>query len=242
MKLGAKIFSKKDIELLEKVINKVDFIETMAIRSQNYDFLKSYGKNIVIHAEHQRFGTNPADSSKYARNTKSINFALRLADRLNAGKVICHPGRISNRNCSEKTAINFFKNINDERILIENLYSPSCSGRPIDGLCAVPESTEKFLKQTGKRLCLDFSHAILSAIIEKMPDYNAFIKPYLEMKPAHFHFSDILIRKKKDHLHLGGGNLDIGYYKKIFPKRAEITLETRNNAETLLDDIKLLNG
>ena len=116
------------------------------------------------------------------------------------------------------------------------------NGRILEGFCAVPESTEKFLKQAGKRLCLDFSHAILSAVIEKMPDYNAFIKPYLKMKPEHFHFSDVLIKEEKDHLHLGEGNLDIGYYKKIFPENSEITLETRNNAETLLEDIRILKS
>jgi len=72
MKIGAKIFGVKDKPFLDKVADKVDFIETMAIQGQDYSFLKNYGKKIVLHAEHQEFGINPADASKHAENIKSI--------------------------------------------------------------------------------------------------------------------------------------------------------------------------
>lgn len=242
MKLGAKIFGKRDIDFLEKVINKIDFIETMAIHNQDYEFLRNYGKKIVIHAEHQQFGINPADSLKYRRNIESMELSMKLADELKVEKVICHPGLISNKNCSEKTAINFFNNINDERVLIENLPLINYNGRHINALCPTPESTENFLNNTNKKLCLDISHAIISSLANNRADYNEFISPYLALKPQHFHFSDIILEKKRDHLHLGEGNLDMGYYKKILPENAEVTLETRNNAAKLLDDIKILKS
>ncbi|MFH0831651.1 MAG: TIM barrel protein [archaeon] len=242
MNLGAKIFGIKDKKFLDEVAGSIDFIEVMAIRSQNYDFLKDYEKKIVIHAEHQLFGINPADSAKYSKNLKSIEFAMNLADSLNAKKIVCHPGAISNSSCSEEIAINFFRKIDDRRILVENLPPLNYQGRAINSLCSVPEKTENFLKKTGKNLCLDISHAILSALARNKTDYNEFIKPYLELNPAHFHFSDILLEKKRDHLHLGEGNLDIGYYRKILPKNADITLETRNKASKLLDDIGMLKS
>src|SRR3989338_1038630 len=241
MKLGAKIFLKRDIDFLEKVIDQIDFIETIAIHSQDYSFLKKYGKKIVIHAEHQSFGPNPADSMKSKRNLESITFALELADELKASKVICHPGIISNKNCNEKTAINFFKKINDERILIENLPLLDYRGRAIDALCSLPEPTAAFLEKSSKKLCFDISHAIISALAKNRADYNEFLTPYLALNPSHFHFSDILLNKKRDHLHFGEGNLDTDYYRKLFQNNAEVTLETRNNAAKLLDDIKILN-
>lgn len=242
MKLGAKISGKKEMSFLEKVIGSIDFIEIIARRNQDYDFLKNFGKKIVIHVEHQVLGINPADNSKYSRNLETIIYALKLADELKANKVVCHPGIILNPNCSEEVAINFFKSINDDRILIENMPLLNYRGRVIDALCALPAETETFLKKSNKKLCLDISHAIVSALIKDKADYNEFIMPYLELKPVHFHFSDVLLEKKRDHLHFGEGNLNIGYYKKILPEDAEITLETRKNAEKVLDDIRIIKS
>lgn len=240
MKIGAKIFSLKDKPFLDKTAEKVDFIETMAIQGEDYDFLKNYNKKIVLHAEHQEFGINPADASKYSENLKSINFALELADKLNAEKIVCHAGLIENENCSEETALSFFRNIKDNRILIENLPLIDYNGKQIATLCSVPEQTEIFLKNCNKKLCFDISHAIISAIIAGKKDYNEFIKPYLNFNPSHFHFSDVLFKEAKDHLNLGEGNLNIEFYKKLIPKDAEVTLETNNDAENVLNDIRIM--
>ncbi len=242
MKIGIKIFGLKEKSFLDEISDKIDFIETMVIQGRDYHFLKNYDKKIVLHAEHQQFGINPADSSKYNRNLESLEFALNLADELKTEKVVCHPGIISNRNCSEETAIDFFNNIDDERILIENLPLLNYRGRTIDALCALPAETENFLKKSNKKLCFDVSHSIISALVKNKADYNEFIIPYLELKPAHFHFSDILLEKRRDHLHFGEGNLDIDYYRKILPEYAEVTLETRNNTEKALNDINLLKS
>ncbi len=242
MKIGAKIFGIKNKPFLDKIAEKVDFIEIMAIQGQDYSFLKSYGKKIALHAEHQEFGINPADASKNNENTKSINFAFELAGRLDAGKIICHAGAIENENCSEETAIEFFRNIKNNRILIENLPLIDYNGRRIDALCSMPEQTETFLERCNKRLCFDIPHSIISTIAKGKKDYNDFIKPYLKLKPSYFHFSDILLEKAKDHLNLGKGNLNIEFYKKLIPKDAEVALETNSNniAENFLNDIRIM--
>lgn len=242
MKIGIKIFTEKDEPLLKKLLQKTDFIETMAVQGQDYSFLKNYSRKIVIHAEHQQFGVNPADSSKTEENLKSINFAVELANSLNAEKIICHPGFIANKNCSEKNAIDFFKKINDKRVIIENMHSLGYNINPITALCTTPESTEKFLKQTGNGFCLDISHAVVAALLLKKKNYNEFITPFFKLKPLHFHFSDVSIKKILDHLALGEGNLDIESYKKLIPENAEVTLETAVNAEKLLNDIRIMNA
>lgn len=241
MKIGAKVYGTKDRAFLNTIAEKVDFIETMAIRGADYSFLKRYNKKIVVHAEHHFFGVNPADPAKYKDNLNSINFALKIADKLNAEKVIAHAGVIWNEKCSEETAISFFKELKDRRILIENipLYF---QGRYVKGLCATPKSTAEFIKLTDKKFCFDITHAILSAILLHKKDCNEFMMPYLKLNPSHFHFSDLSFRKLQDHFNLGEGDLDIGFYKKIIEGHSQVTLETAIDIEKVLNDIRMMRA
>lgn len=239
---GVKIFSIKDKAFLDRVAENADFIETMAIRGENYDFLESYNKRIVIHAEHQGFGVNPADPDKHEQNLASISFALKLADRLDAKKIICHAGSIVNEGCNEEASISFFKEIKDKRILLENLRLLGSPKKPAIQICFTPEEMMKFQKVANKGFCLDFTHAILSAVILGKKDCNEFINAFLKMNPRHFHFSDIKFIKLKDHLNFGDGDLDIEFYKKILPDNSDVTLETTLDADKVLNDLKIMKA
>jgi sugar phosphate isomerase/epimerase len=240
MKIGVKIFGLKDKKFLDEVIKEADFIETMAIRGGDYSFLKKYQKKIVIHAEHNSFGINPANPLREKENNESINFALKTADLLNAEKIICHPGFLENDKCSEQISIDFFKEIEDERIIIENLPLIDYYGKYIKSLCYNPSSCENFIKKTENGICLDFTHAILSAILLGKKDQNEFVNGYLKMNPRHFHFCDMKLAKLKDHINLGDGDLDIEHYKRLIRKDCEVTLETTDNAASVKRDILIM--
>ena len=143
MKIGVKTYNNP--EFLKELENKVDFFEVMAIRNNNYDFIKEFSLPIIIHAEHQSFEINNADKNKIDLNQESINFAIKIANSCNAKKIIIHPGTTNNNTSSKEQAINFLKNFNDTRILIENLISSNNS------LGYSPNEIEEFMIKTKKR-------------------------------------------------------------------------------------------
>ncbi|MFH1249142.1 MAG: TIM barrel protein [archaeon] len=242
MKAGVKIFGIKDQQFLDEAVENADFIETMAIRGGNYEFLKSYNKPIVIHAEHRDFGINPADYSKSAINSASLDFAIKTADMLDAKKIICHPGVLEDKNCSEQTSVDFFKNIKDKRVIIENLPLIDYNGKYTKSLCYDLLSSAEFLQKVGKGLCLDFTHAILSAILLGKKDQDEFVIGYLKMNPKHFHFCDMKLAKLKDHLSLGEGDLNVIHYKKLIGKGCEVTLETTTSAAKVKRDVSIMKA
>ena len=155
MKIGIKTFD--DAFFLENLKEKADFIEIMAIEGNNYDFLKKFSLPIVIHAQHENFGINNSDKTIYQKNLNSINFAKKIADLINAKKIILHPGALLNENHSKQQSIQFMGEIKDKRILIENLPAKK-------NICSTPNQTKDFLKQTNLGFCLDINHAIETAI------------------------------------------------------------------------------
>lgn len=239
MKIGVKTFSNPDY--LKKFENKVDFFEIMAIETNNYDFIKELKLPIVIHSQHRVFGVNVADKKKEKANLSSIKFAKKIADLSNARKIIIHPGEIENENCSLKQAISFIKNIDDNRIIIENVSSEA----EVTRLCTTPLETKKFLKATGKEFCFDINHAIWAAVLLK-EDYIKFVKEFLKLKPVHYHFGGQKIKNlnlkwyEREHLTIRESDFDLKEVLKLIPKDAEITLETTTNIEKTMDDIRIM--
>jgi len=218
MKIGVKTYDNE--EFLDYFKDKADFFEVQAIQTNNYDFLKKYSLPIIIHAEHHvNAGINPADKTLINQNLKSINFAIKLADQVNAKKIIFHPGMIRDANCSQEQAINFIKNIPDDRILIENL--PAMPYR----LGKTPKELKEFLQKTGKKFCFDLSHAIVTANILKL-DKERIIEDFLKLNPVHFHLSGQNWDADTDHhWSFKDSNIDFKNILKFYPKDAEITLE-----------------
>lgn len=238
MKFGVKTFSNN--EFLKAFENTADFFEIQAIEKNNYDFLKKFKLPLVIHAQHQEFGINNADKSIFQKNLKSINFARKLADKYNAKKIILHPGDLLNKDCSEKQAISFIKNLEDKRIIIENLSNPKTS------LCTTPEQTKKILKQTKAGFCFDINHTIVTSLKLKK-DYMQMIKKFIKLKPVHYHLggqkiSRFIKSKDKTHLSFKNSNIDLGKILKLIPKNVQITLEVTTNIKKTQYDLNLIKG
>lgn len=159
MKIGVKTFDSENF--LKHFENKADFFEIMAVQKNDYSFLKKFSLPIVIHAEHERFGINSSDISKKEENLKSLNFAIKVANLANSKKIIAHPGSVEkgNPNSSIKNSIDFYREIDDERILIENVSDEGTLPNFIR-LCRTAKEAKKFIKETRKGFCFDVNHAL----------------------------------------------------------------------------------
>jgi endonuclease IV len=235
MKLGVKTFDNP--KFLKYFENKADFFEIMASQKVNYSFLKDFSLPMVIHAEHMGFNMNPADKTKKDINLKSINYAIKIANLANSKKIIFHPGVIENKNCSFEEAVSFINNIQDERIIIENLPLKEESSI---SLCSTPKNTKKLLKETGKGFCFDVNHSILTSIFLKK-NLNYFTKEFLKINPTHFHIGGQKIKFPfKDHLSFKNSELNIKEILDLYPKNAEITLETETDIKSVDFDLEYI--
>ncbi len=233
MKIGVKTYG--DENFLKPFEDKVDFFEIMAVQENDYSFLKNFCLPMVIHAEHQVYGSNPADISKKKSNLKSVNFARRLADKVNAEKIIVHPGDLYDSKCSLKNSIDFFNEINDDRICIENLSERKTRTR----LCVCPSDLETFLYETKKKFCFDINHA--GELKNVNGDYS-FIKNYLRLNPKHYHIGGQRLSKSNDHICLEDSELDLKKILSYYPYNAEITLETEVDIEKTKKDVEIIRN
>jgi len=238
MKFGVKNYDNE--KFFNYLKDKADFIETMAIQGRDYSFLKDFPVPVVIHAEHQAFGINPADLSKREENLNSINFAKKIADLTGAKKIIVHPGIIKNgnKNCSMKNAVAFFKEIKDDRILVENLFENEYGVLNGEGLCGTPWKTKRFLKKTGVGFCFDINHAI-AGMKDFKENYN-FIRRYLKLNPAHYHIGGQKKKVSVFHLYFKDSELDLKKILSYYPKDIEITLETGTDEKIMEEDLETI--
>jgi endonuclease IV len=234
MKIGVKTFD--DENFLKPFENKVDFFEIMAVQGNDYSFLKNFSLPMVIHAEHQGFGMNPADLTKRKQNLKSVNFARKIADLAKAKKIIVHPGEIEsgNNNCSLENSINFFNELNDERIIVENLPSKLNLTR----LCENPNEIKEFMERTKTGFCFDVNHSINNLrILDR--DYS-FVKEYLQLNPTHYHIGGQRFGDYTAHFCFANSDLDIKKVLNYYPNDAEITLETEVDIRKTEEDVKTI--
>lgn len=227
MKIGVKTFDSE--KFLMNFQDKADFFEVMAINSKDYNFVKRLNKPVVIHAMHEMMGVNIADKSKKKFNSEAIGFAIKVADLAKAEKIIVHPGKIKNENCSVENAIDFLKEINEPRIIVENLYGEGNFSRP---------SEFRIFKKYVKGFCFDINHAINKALEEGIDPYF-YIKEFIELGPAHYHLGGQSLSHKKEHICLKDSDIDLKKILKLLPEDAEVTLETEVDAKKVLEDINI---
>ncbi len=235
MKIGVKTFDSEGF--LNYFKKSADFFEIMAIQGNDYSFLKKFSLPFVIHAEHHTFGVNYSNKNNRDFNLKSINFARKLADFVKAEKIIVHPVSINlvNRYNSEEVAISFIRDLNEDRILIENLYGHS-SRIP---LYQSPDGIERFMKETNVGFCFDINHAINYALIcEK--DIDKLVKDFIDLKPKHYHIGGHKITEMNLHVCFSDSDINLMKFLKYYPKDAEITLETEPEIRKTEKDIKLI--
>ena len=234
MKIGIKTFEY--FPELRSFDKKIDFIEIMAIEDKDYSEFKTFNIPIVIHCQHQAWGVNLADKTKYLRNLKAINYAIKIADMLGAKKIIVHSGELINENCSVENSLKFLEKFNDSRILIENLPLQN----PPISLCSSFENTQDYLKKSGKGFCFDINHAIIREIGNKEA-YLRIIKKFITLNPQHFHFGGQDLNYKS-HLNFKDSVLDIKKILSLLPNNAEITLETTIGLKDLKEDLAIIRG
>lgn len=238
MKIGVKTFDSE--KFLESFEDRADFFEIMALQRNDYSFLKRFSLPFVIHAEHGRQGTNPADSSKREFNIKSVNFARRIADFTKADKIIVHPGVIEegNKNCSLENAIGFFRGLNDERILVENIFTSKAFHLNGQGLCGNPASVQELTSLTKIGFCFDVNHALLGRT-NFDGDYS-FVKDYVALNPQHYHIGGQRLNELDAHLSFIDSDLDLRKVLQYYPKNAEITLETTTEISEVENDLRTI--
>ena len=236
MKIGVKTYDNE--KFLEHFRKKADFFEILTIEGRDYEFAEQFSQflPVIIHAQHYIFGSNPADKSKDEGDASSINFARKIADSTNAKRIILHPGVINNGSSSEENAVSFIKNLNDKRVLIENLPKY----KDFNCLCTTPEDTKEFMKKADVRLCFDINHAIETAF-QAGRDYKELIKEFIKLKPIQYHLGGQRVNGGViSHLSFQNSDIDLKEILEFLPEDAEITLETEPNIEKTENDIEVI--
>lgn len=239
MKYGMKIYAGKNESDFPKLVKEIpfDFVEAMIEPSANFSYLKKYDIDYVIHAAHSGFGINVANPRKKQKNISAIKHAINASNDLKADVIIVHPGYIENKDCTLENAINFVKKLDCDKIIFENLYPHPAYKK---GHLGYSLEDIKKIREEGIGFCLDIGHASLNAY-NTHKNYINFIEQLIELRPKHYHFTDCIIKRHKDHQHFGDGNLDLGKIKRMVPKNARISIETGQD-ERLKEDFEYLRS
>ncbi len=225
MKVGIKLWTtnnnlyNKFLDIYKK--GKVNYLELKYIlgKKENLDLIKNNKIPVVIHSQNCIEGVCFSDGN-LKKNLKIFKELLRIANYLNSERIIIHPGIGTSKNFIE-----FLKNINTNKLIIENMPKVAI-GKQAIGFDV--DEIKEFLSIGNFKFCLDFSHAIKSAISQNL-DYKVYIKKFLKLKPFMFHFCDGHSNIEKDeHLNFGQGNFDLKFLKKCIKNNENkmITIET----------------
>jgi len=249
MKYGLKLWSIDGKELFEEAVQlfkrkEIDFLELYIVPDSlvlgESDIFNSL-KNIptTIHTPHTEHGFDvfTLDDSKIEIFKNQV---IKTADLLNSKFIIVHAALGDSQEAFEKN----IKKINDPRILIENMAKIGLE----DEICFAHSYEQlKLIKDSGFNLCLDISHAIKSAIAQKL-DYKEFIEKLIsKLNPSYFHICNGKLDVVKDeHRDLFDGEFDLKWIKNTLIKLAErkdiyLVFETPKGGNGLENDIKNIN-
>ncbi len=243
MIIGLKYYPDK-IELARKLQNEVDFFEVMAKQDERNN-VEAFGKLKapvkIVHCEHTTFGVNISDRDKHDFNMRSVRFAQEMADKFGSKYIIIHPGTKLNEKCSLENIIEFYKELDDKRILVENLpYIGNFKGMRVETFGRLPEEIKKIMRLGGVGFCYDFEHSWTVASVLKK-DIKEFAKEFIRLGPSMYHFADSIVGRETDsHLNFGDGNADVSFFKSLIPKDAIVTLETAPIYEKQFRDIMFM--
>ncbi|MEE9406184.1 MAG: TIM barrel protein [Candidatus Aenigmarchaeota archaeon] len=227
MKIGIKFYPEHIEGILKagmdmgEISEKGDFVEILAVPGADYSFLEGIACPVTVHMDHH--SGNLCDPTGLEGNRKTIDAAVKLADRVGSKVIVIHGGWMTKPECNLENTIKMMKEMFDKRMHIEDLPFRE-KGKGFTG--RTPEEIKRVMQETGCRFCLDFSHASASAYgLGK--DYMGFVKSFLPLKPSYFHMHDSIIKTELcKHMHLGDGELDIKAFKAMMPEDAWVCLET----------------
>ena len=142
-------------------------------------------------------------------------------------------------------AVEFLQEINDERILIENM---PMIGLGDENLIGHNPDQIKMLIDNKFGFCLDLNHAVKAAISQNMP-YQQLIDQFIKLGPKVLHIADGMLDQEKDeHLDIGKGEYDFKFLmNSVLKSRAKyLTLETPKTSPNSdlenLDKLKRIVG
>lgn len=236
MKFGLKLWStntaliSKAVKLLDEKI--FDYIELFVVPDTDIaPFLVDVP--YIIHIPHHQFGVSIGETIKKKHTLEKIDECFIWADKLDARYLILHAGT-----GSMESAKDLLSEINDKRLLIENMPKVALDGELMIGYS--PAQIEELIEDSNMGLCLDFGHAVKAAV-SLGKDYKVYMNEFLNFKPKVLHISDGMISTEKDeHLSFGKGEFDLGYLLGCVMSNNSkfVTIEAiRLNQQSLQEDI-----
>ena len=247
IKYGLKLWSSDKKELFEEAVQlfnekKIDFLELYIVPDSfvlgKSAFLNNL-KNIptTLHAPHSGhdFDVFKLDDSKIKFFKNQV---IKTADFLGSKFIVVHATEGDDR----EVFIKNIKKIGDKRILIENATKIGMDNEVNFGYSL---EQLKFIKDCGFDFCLDFSHAIKSAISQNI-DYKEFIEKLIsELSPSYFHICNGKMDNQIDeHRDLFDGEFDLKWIKKTLiglKKDVYLVFETPKAGKGLENDVKNMN-
>lgn len=241
IKFGLKLWSI-NTDLIDQAIQLIDekifdYIELFVVPDTE---INPFVTDVpyIIHIPHHRFGVNIGDITCKEYNLQKINESISWADELNASYLILHAGH-----GSMESANDLLSNVNDKRLLIENMPKVGLGGEAMIGYS--PEQIEDLIGDSDMGLCLDFGHAVKAAVSLGV-DYKDYVQGFMGFEPNLFHVSDGWLREERDeHLGIGEGEYDFVFFANNICINKEINYVTLETPRTILglldDDLKNLN-
>ena len=235
IKFGVKIWSvnTNTLDQAEELLAKdiFQYIELMAIPGTEIEPFKRIRAKYIVHAIHEGFDFNAGDANKEEMNLSIFREAMRWKKELKAKYLIVHLGY--GKFSSTKS---FLAKIKGKGVLIENMPRIGEIGKEMIG--SSPEEIKEL--KMGKKFgfCLDFGHAIKSAIFLKK-DYKEYVERFLEFKPQVIHITDGSLAERDEHLSIGQGQYDFNFLAECIKANngGYVTLETaRENLNSLEED------
>lgn len=247
IKFGLKIWSTDNKELFEEAARlferkEIDFVELYVVpdtlvlgKSEILEILKNIPT--TIHCPHtgHNFDVFTLDDEKIKLFENQV---IKVADFLGSKYIIVHSGIGDSSEIFKEN----IKKINDKRILVENLAKVG-TVQTSEVVCfGYSDEQLKFIKNLGFNFCFDFSHAIKSAISQKI-DYKEFVKKLIfELDPFYFHICNGRTDFVRDeHRDLFDGEFDLKWIKEILlglKKDVYLVFETPKGKNGLGNDIK----
>lgn len=239
IKFGLKLWSKNYnlVSQAQELIKQdvFQYVELMVLPGDDISIFENAAIPYILHIPHNDFGFNIGEEKTLDFSKEILNQNIKMADRLSAKYLILHPGF-----GQMAVAGKFLQNMQDNRILIENMPKTGSNGETMIGFDL---KQLKELMQDKFGFCLDFEHATKAALSMET-DHRQFIKELLGLGPKVFHICDGTLLKGPDmHLSIGEGEYDFNFFAECIKGGGSkyVTLETaRRNLNSLDEDIKNL--
>lgn len=243
IKFGLKLWSKNKnfiSEAKDLIANGVfQYVELMVMPGDDTSLFEEAKIPYILHIPHDEFGFNIGEKESWEKSLKILQESIKLADRVSAKYMILHPGF-----GEIQAAKKFLENVNDERIIIENMPAVGINnGEIIEKMIGYNPDQIKELMDRRFGFCIDFEHASKAAM-NLGKDPKEFIKKFMALKPKVFHVCDGVYQPGPDqHLNIGEGEYDFNFFLDCAKGNDSrfITLETpKENYESLEQDLENL--